>query len=486
MVKILIGIAGLAIGLIVGFWLGTGQTVSTPELAAASRARETAGEEPARPPVAQAERHELTRASTTATSSRVVDPVGGTATPPSDDDPLPDGMVRGIVVDTAGHPFPFVTISADLVEPESGQNEPGRDPSNPVAPWHVETRATRTGRFALAGLRRGVPYLVRTHCWNLVRTDVGRAWQVDERQIVAPAEDVKLTLTQCRLEVEIIDPHGRSSLPNAEVIASVSGAQPGRFDGQIDCRFAIGVPPDRAVRLEIRAADLQTKVLDDLVVPAAEATRRVTVPMTAITMSTVWLTIRDEAGRPQTAAYVADITESGHRVDVAIDWKHSNREQGVFVLDKLPAGRHVLLVRGPPDGELVPARIEVEALEAVEVSVDVTLRLGGRLRVAVSGNGDSFACVHLYTARGRMESSFHEEGTHRDVGDQLLAGTRYVFERALDPGAYVLSWQRGSRGSSRGPGGESITYSFVRPGPTNETSFTVSAGELKDLEVKLE
>jgi len=314
-----------------------------------------------------------------------------------------------------------------------------------------------------------------------VRADIGRRWELDDRRTVAPADDVTLTLTQCRLEVELMGLGERNSLPNGEVVVTVDGASPSRFDGEIERQFSVGVPPERPVRVELRDTGIRTVILEDVIVSATEATMHVTLPLTAVGGGGVLLTVLNDGGGAQEEVVLDDITHSDRRVGVDVDWSRSSRERGTFALVRLSAGPHVLLVRGPADSGLVPARIECNVVESAEIPVTAVLCRGGRLRVAVSAAGESFAQARIFAGEVQVEGPFIEEMTRRDIGDQLVRGQRYLFDCGLKPGNYVLKWERGSMGRIRDG-----AFRSLGGGPKGETPFTVGAGELKDLEVKLD
>jgi hypothetical protein len=129
---------------------------------------------------------------------------------------------------------------------------------------------------------------------------------------------------------------------------------------------------------------------------------------------------------------------------------------------------------------LVPRRVEVQVVAAAEVPLLVVLPRGGQLRVTARADAASFAEARIVSGETRVDGSFRNEQTHDDVGDQLVGASRFVFDRGLEPGNYVLRWRRGSIA-----GGGNWTARFVI-GSQVEIPFTVSAGEVKDLEVKLE
>jgi hypothetical protein len=148
----------------------------------------------------------------------------------------------------------------------------------------------------------------------------------------------------------------------------------------------------------------------------------------------------------------------------------SSRERGTFVIAQLSAGLHILLVRGPADAGLVPARVEVNAVESAEVPVTAVLKRGGRLRVAVSASGETFAQARIISGTVHLEGPFRDETTRQDVGDQLVSGQRYLFDHGLEPGSYVLRWQRGHLGRSRDG-----WFRALGSGPKGEIPFTVTA-----------
>jgi hypothetical protein len=476
MVKILIGTAGLVIGLVIGFWLGVIQTPARTDVARADGPSVVSAPEPERPSLP------LDRA--TAVARDAVEPVPADTAPaevkPSDasEERVPDGMIRGVIVDSAGRPLAFAEIIADLMNAPDASSHGFW---HPPAPWHIETRATSSGRFALGGLRPSGEYSVHTQYGRLVRADVARQSEIDDRRIVAPADGVTLTLTQCRLEVELMGLGERNSLPNGEVVVTVAGASPSRFDGEIERQFAVGVPPDHPVRVELRDAGIQPAILEDIVVSAAEATKHVTLALTTAGAGGVLLTVLNDVGSAQEDVVLDDVTRSDHRVGVDVDWSRSSRERGTFALTRLSAGPHVLLVRGPAGSGLVPARIDFNVVESAEIPVTAVLGRGGRLRVAVSAAEESFAQARIFAGDVQVEGPFVDEMTHRDIGDQLVRGQRYLFDCGLKPGNYVLKWERGSMGRIRDG-----SFRSLGGGPKGEVPFTVGAGELKDLEVKLD
>ena len=81
----------------------------------------------------------------------------------------------------------------------------------------------------------------------------------------------------------------------------------------------------------------------------------------------------------------------------------------------------------------------------------------------------------------RVEGPFFDEAKRQDVGDQLVGGQRYLFDRGLEPGDYLLKWQRGSMGR-----GLDSWYRLLGGGPTGEIPFTVAPDAVTDLEVKLD
>ncbi len=489
MAKLLIAIVALGIGLALGFLIGSTGTSDAVDVGGARHDAETAR------PMTPAPLAESTPRETTAPSSQPVAPERAAepeAPPAPDPEAVPDGILRGGVVDAAGRPVPFARVSGDLES--AAPDSPPKDPTqgdggfsfdllefNKPAPFHVETIATRSGRFSLGGLVVGGQYFVRTQRDRELRADIGRDWTIDDRHVTAPADDLRLTYSQCVLEVELVDPQHDQHFAECAITASVAGADPWHEEGDSTAMFRLGVPPDRAVRIDVRARGFAPATSDAIVVTAAEGSKRIAITLVARGSGTARVLVRDDLGQPQRDVTIQDVTDPAHVAPAKIDWGRSAPDEGQFLLTELSPGMHSIVVRAPPDSSLVPARVQMQAIENAETAAAAVLRRGGRLRVTVSANSDTFIEARLMAGKDRVEGSFRDETTRQDVGDQLTRGERFLFEVGIEPGNYVLDWRRGTMGNFG-----RVAFRSLGRGPSGHIDVVIRAGEIADVLVKLD
>ncbi len=476
--RLLFALAGLVLGLALGFVLFSSSTPDAPEVVAAPRANDRAAAD-APAPLPATEARAEPPASAPVETERTAEP---TAPPPADAALVPDATIRGIVVDTAGRPVPYARVSADIENAAPDEDAPQGMffDFNQAAPRHVETRATSGGRFALGGLLPGAQHLVRTQYSRGLRADIGRDWEIDDRHLTAPSDNVRLTYSQGVLEIELVPPEPRDRIENCGLEIGGDGVETWRDNGDSATKFKVGVPVGRRLRVAVEARGFQPAAQDGVVVEASEAAKRIAIPLVPRGSGFVRLVVRDDLGRPQKDVVLDDVTDRKRISSVNVDWKRSSPDLGTFVLTDLPAGVRVLRARGSTESELVPGEAQVQVLEAGESNASIVLVRGGRLRVTVTSGGETFVQARIFDGEQRVDGSFRDERSRQDVGDQLVSGQRYLFESGLAPGKHVLRWEQGRMGHFG-----NVAFRSLGSGLSQDVPFTVTAGEVTDLSIDL-